>query len=231
MPSQILINEVSPNPETGNEWIEFIIKDETDQSPDVKNYTIFDSYHQIYKFNDEQFTEQLLVVEVSGLNNDRDSVILKDSEGNVLDSFSYTQTQKGFSWSKNTNNNFAITEPSRNQINPDNIIVEEDPKPSITLEPVSISPTPSPSQPLSPTPTNVIVSEPIINIFPSYHVYDLSKIKLMSEQKNFKERQTQLVFLEKNEEQSKILNAIIGSSLIILSSLFLIYVKVKNRHH
>ena len=231
MSSQILINEVFPNPETGNEWIEFIISDEANQSPDLKDCTIFDSYHQIYKFNDEQFTEQLLVVEVSGLNNDQDSVILKDSKGNVLDSFSYTQTQKGFSWSKNTDKNFVATEPSRNQINPDNAVVEEIPEPSTTMQPVSIPPTTTPSPSLSPTPTNAAANKLTINILPSYHAYDLSKIKLTSEHKNFKERQTQLVFLGKNEEQSKILNAIIGSSLIILSSLFLIYVKVKNRHH
>ena len=246
MQQKISINEIFPNPETQNEWVELKIDEETNQNSSLVNYTLFDSYHQICKFNNEQFTNQLLVVEVSGLNNDQDSVVLKDDIGNILDSFSYTQTQKGLSWSKDDNGNFIISEPSRNQINPSKTPTPTNIETSPSIEPTQISPSPSTSisssssPSLSPTKSVAAKStanakkediKQTISISSNYHSYDLNKIKLTSEQKIFKERLTRLVFLGKDEEQARVLNAIIGSSLIILSALFLIYVKVKNRHN
>jgi hypothetical protein len=247
----IYINEIHPNPETGNEWIELWIDGDANTINDfsLNNYTIFDSTRQIYKFSNEQFLNQLLVVEVSGLNNDLDSVILKDETGNILDSFSYTTTQKGLSFAREIgSNNFILNEASRNQINPRNTPAPTNLEISPTASPSTIqtSTSPSPtqipqirtsSQPTiilknpSPSQTTKTINLEEPDISPTYRPYDLSKINLKSEQKYFKERQTRLVFLGKNLKQTEIQNAIIGSSLIILSSIFLIYVKVKSKHN
>lgn len=266
MPTTIVINEIYPNPESGSEWIELKINEPSEQEISLRDYTIFDSYHQIYKFDVEQFSDQLLVVEVSGLNNDQDSVILKDENANILDSFTYTQTQKGLSFARQEENGaFVLSEASRNQPNPQltptptNLLVTptssmvsltQTPTPTATPSPPlpSISPSPIPSPIPSPTPSPVV----ILSIEPSsitkteenlptniaflpdnsinYHFYDLNKINLKTNAKDLTEQPTRLVLLGKNFKQTAILNAIIGSLLMILSSLFLIYVKVKSKH-
>lgn len=228
--SQILINEVYPNPESGSEWIEFITTEELAEDFSLINYTIFDSYHQIYKFSgDEEFNEQILVVEISGLNNDTDSVVFKDAEGNVLNSFTYTETSKGLSWAREINSDiFSIGQASPNAINP-----TLTPSPSPTVE-VTLATTPSttstPTGTIIPTVTPTDVS-PTPKINKEYHNYDLSKIKLKSQEKTFTDRAGQLAILAEEQGQAEILSAIIGSSLIIVSALFLIYVKVKSQHH
>ncbi len=223
MSLEILINEIYPNPESGSEWIEFLAIGQIDENLSLSNYTIFDSYHQIYKFSDEKFTDQILVIEVSGLNNDQDSVILKDSSGAVLDSFSYSETQKGLSWSREPETeNFILSETSKNLINPE-----------ITPTPTT-SPTPTTTPTPTSTPTETTTENPATTPSPTVYQqtkksykYDLNNIKLQIEEKPFSNRKTRLVFLGKTEGKTEILNAIIGSSLIILSSLFLIYVKIK----
>lgn len=230
---EILINEVYPNPESGSEWVEFLANGEIDENLNLSNYTIFDSYHQIYKFSDEKFTDQILVVEVSGLNNDQDSVILKDSNGAILDSFGYSETQKGLSWSREPETeNFILGATSKNLVNP-KVIPE-----------ISLSPTISPTLTLTstPSPTETTAINPTVSASPimypltstasqqkKSYKYDLNNIKLATEEKPFADRKTRLVFLGKTERKAEILNAIIGSSLIILSSLFLIYVKIKGK--
>ena len=240
MPPQIIINEMHPNPESGNEWIELWIDGDatTIDNFSLNNYTIFDSLRQIYKFTNEKFVNQLLVVEVSGLNNDQDSVVLKNEAGNTLDSFSYTTTQKGLSFARNLETgNFELENPSKNQINP---VKTPAPTTSITpaIEELSSSPTPefireitTPSITNTPTITQGLkpTLSPIIKSAQKYHEYDLSKVQLITRENIFKERLTRLVFLGKNEGQAEIINAIIGSLLIILSSAFLIYVRTKNK--
>lgn len=247
MPTTIVINEICPNPVSGSEWIELKINKPSEQEISLRDYTIFDSYHQIYKFDAEQFSNQLLVVEVNGLNNDQDSVILKDKNSNVLDSFSYTQTQKGLSFAREIDKNtFVLGPTSRNQINSTLIIAPTNleneptatPSPILSQAPLSPSPLPTPSSSatlsVEPTPTikkdNQSVELSLATTLAHYHSYDLSKIKLKAEEKYFQARNTRLVLLGQNFQQTTILNAIIGSLLIILSSLLLIYVKIKNKH-
>lgn len=246
MPLQILINEIHPNPETGNEWVELLASEPLADNFSLANYSISDSYHQIYKFSDEQFSNQLLVVEVSGLNNDQDSVVLKDPNDNILDYFAYTQTQKGLSWSLQFGtNDFILSEASRNLPNPTlTPVFTPTPTSIITLTPsvtITVTPTSTPTSTLTLTPTLTPTSAPgsaTLSAFPTTantasairHHYDLSKIKLQSNDKTFTERQTRLVLLSKIEGKIEILNAIIGSSLIILGSAFLLYVRIKNKH-
>jgi hypothetical protein len=232
---QILINEIYPNPETGSEWVELIVIEEIAEDFSLEAYTIFDSYHQIYKFSDkDKFIDQLLVVELSGLNNDQDSVVLKDAHGNILDSFSYIKTEKGKSWAREIDSNiFSLNEASRNSVNPP-ITATPSAEPSASVSTsLNITPTTitiAPIQTLTKTPT------PINSIYPSketrkYHYHDLQKIKLESQEKTFENRTGRLFFFGKKQGQAELVDAIIGSSLIILSSLFLIYAKIKNKYH
>lgn len=232
MSSQIIINEVHPNQESDNEWIEFLATETLPDDFSLNEYTIFDNSKQIYKFTTEKFINQLLVVELSGLNNDSDSVILKNSNGEVIDYFTYSKTEKGLSWFRTENGNFLLGEPSKNQNNP---IPSQgpslSPSPSHTPSPnynPSTSPSPSPSQSLSPallsnSPTPSI-SQAKINIRPQY-VYDLKKVKLEATESSLAKRNNRLVILSETEGQREFVNAIIGSSLIILSAIFIIYVK------
>ena len=235
MQAQIIINEIHPNPDSGSEWIELLlITEETDGSFSLTNFTIFDSARQIYKFTNEQFINKLLVIEVSGLNNDTDSVILKNELGNILDSFTYNQSEKGLSWSReNISNTFILTAPSRNLENL-HITPTQTPTPTLTLTAtITFTPTPTPTltPTTNPTPINNLVTTTPQKEIRQLTSYDLSKIKLNSQDKEMPERELRLVFIGKQIGQAEIINAIIGSFLIILSSIFLIYVKIKNKHH
>lgn len=224
MSSQIIINEVHPNQESGNEWVEFLTTETLPDDFSLSEYTIFDNSKQIYKFTTEKFINQLLVVELSGLNNDSDSVILKNNNGEIIDSFTYSKTEKGLSWFRAENGNFLLGESSKNQNNP---TPTQSPSPTTTPSD-NPSPSPSPSQSPSlallsnsPTPS---ISQAKINIRPQY-VYDLKKVKLEATESSLAKRNNRLVILSETEGQREFVNAIIGSSLIILSAIFIIYVK------
>lgn len=236
MESQILINEVYPNPELGSEWIELQLFDENEDI-NLENFTIFDSTRQIYKFSNEQFVNQLLVVEVSGLNNDADSVILKNELDNILDSFTYDQSEKGLSWSRENNSDaFALTIPSRNLENP---YISPTPTltPTLTITPSTPTPistlTPAASQKPNNIPTiplEIRSEQSTANNKQIFKEYDLSKIKLNSIDQEIQKRQLRLVFIGEQLGQAEVMNVIIGSFLIILSASFLLYVKIKNKH-
>lgn len=236
MEPEILINEVHPNPESGSEWIELLLVKEIDENFSLTNFTIFDNLRQIYKFSNELFINQLLVVEVSGLNNDTDSVILKDAQGNILDSFTYDKTEKGLSWSrKQLENIFILTSPSRNLQNP-----------SITLTPTPIvtsTPTQTPTQTTtsgasstenqatnSPEGSSQLNNHSTEQLGDLFKKYDLSKIKLTNHNQEIGNRKLRLVFLGTQLRRAEFLNAIIGSFLIIVSASFIIYAKIKNKH-
>lgn len=228
----ITINEVHPYPESGNEWVELFVNQELTEELNLNNYTLFDSIRLIHKFTDEKFSKQFLVVEVNGLNNDTDSVILKDSNNNILDIFTYEKTEKGLSWSKNfSNNTFVLSTSSRGLTNPNS-----------TPTPISITPILTPTTTHAPTsaPTNVTPSTtttPVITKTNSTTTNTIAqklispdKIKLSIIEKNYRNRNLRLVFLGELPERGLIINAIIGSLLIILGSVIFIYGKIKNHH-
>ena len=237
MEAQILINEIHPSPTSGSEWIELWLTNET-EAISLEGFSIFDNTRQIYEFTNEHFINQLLVIELSGLNNDGDSVILKNTENETLDSFTYDKTEKGLSWSRcEPNNTFILTSPSRNLINP---TITNSPTP-IATPTVNLTPT------LTPTLTQIITNSPTPAITPNtkpsekpllnagtkelHQKYDLSKIKLNDIDEKTQERTLRLVFIGEQLGQTEIMNVIIGSFLIILSASFLLYVKIKNKHH
>ena len=237
METKILINEVHPNPESGSEWIELWLTDQTENFS-LTNFTIFDNIRQIYKFSNEQFVNQLLVVEVSGLNNDTDSVILKNAQNEILDSFTYEKSEKGLSWAKDEiSNTFILTHPSRNLINP--IVANSltpTVAPSTTLVP-TLTPNPMQITTSNTGPSNVASENSLETSSNNQNTnqivkkYDLSKIKLSSSDLEMQKRQLRLVFIGEQLGQVEVINVIIGSFLIILSASFLLYVKIKNKHH
>lgn len=236
--SSILINEVHPNQESGSEWVELILVG--DEEINLLNYTIFDSAKQIYKFSNEQFVDDFLVVELSGLNNDQDSVVLKDNLGNVLDYFNYTSTTKGLSWAKLTNlSQFVLTEASRGLANP-----APTPTPTPTLTPtpaLSSAPTSTPSA-ATPTPANNShqtstpnstlsqITTTTTNKKIQYSYYQPNKIKLQANAPNQEERLSRLVLIGQKTATLELKNAIIGSLLLILGASCLLYVKFKKNH-
>lgn len=227
MSYQLLISEVYPNPDTGNEWIELLLINPENELVKLLNFTFFDSSREIFKFSNEQFIDQLLVVEVTGLNNDQDSVILKDNLGNIIDSHHYSSTQKGLSWSRNSSSNeFLLTNPSRNLINPVPIST-----PTSTL-----TPKPSPIYSISPS-----ISQPTSNQtqikndnknasqvkITQYPYYDLDNIQLQAIEMERERRLSKLVLVGQKNSTGEFRNAIIGSLLLILGALSLLYAKFK----
>lgn len=242
MPAKIIINEIHPNQESGSEWVELLATNEISEDFSLSGYAIFDSGKQIYKFTTEKFINQLLVVELSGLNNDTDDVILKNNNGEIVDSFTYTQTQKGWSWSRiDLDGNFLLTQPSKNQINPQptpslSPSLSQSPSPTLTTTPnptqtaTSPTPSPSPKESSEQKPIQTDNDQKIENLSKNY-IYDLSKIKLEATNSSPSAKNNRLVILSETKGQREIVSAIIGSSLIILSAVFIIYVKFKNRNN
>lgn len=237
--SAIFINEVHPNQEDSSEWVELILLGE-ETKVNLLNYTIFDNAKQIYKFSNEQFDNQLLVVELSGLNNDQDSVILKDNLGNVLDYFNYTSTTKGLSWTKIPGSSqFALMPPSRGLENP---TPTPTPTPSPTQAPTtaataapSSAPTTSQSGTIKQTNNleqdNAVPAEPILPIKKiQYPYYQLDKVQLQTAPIKKEERLSRLVIIGQKTATLELKNAIIGSLLLVFGACCLLYAKFKKNH-
>lgn len=235
----IIINEVHPNPENGSEWIELIITDfSTNQEYELNGLSLSDATKQIYQFPDEFIANQeYLVAEVTGLNNDQDSVILKDASGINIDSFSYTSTQKGLSWSRISEQQFVLNQPSKGLQNP-----SPTPSPSPSLDPSSIPilPTPSLTTTISLTPTQnqpINSSPPQPNKQQSHQVtkkpdwvktYPIQQMQLRATNKHVAEFASRLVILGDRQGQRDLQNAIMGSLLLLVSGALLLYGKIKS---
>jgi hypothetical protein len=118
------------------------------------------------------------------------------------------------------------------QINPSAIpTINTTPVPSVALAPsavVTASATPTTTQNANALPTG----QPQMSSAPQKtFTYDLSKVKLTTEEKIVINKASRLVILGKNQSQTEIINAIIGSLMIVLSSLYLIYVKRKSKQN
>jgi|SaaInlV_200m_DNA_3_1039701.scaffolds.fasta_scaffold00351_2 hypothetical protein len=137
--AQIIINEVFPAPEQGNEWIE--LYNPSDQEIDLTNWLLEDllsSPSVIAIIENQALSPQdYLVIELSSakLNNSADSVILKNSVAEIIDQMSYEKSETDWSWSRNNAGIFELTQPTKN-------ISNIFPNPSPTITPL---PTPSPS--------------------------------------------------------------------------------------
>jgi hypothetical protein len=216
---------------------------------DYLNFTISDDKRVIYTFHgDEVWVDNFLVIELSGLNNDQDSVILQDSKANVLDQMSYTATEKGLSWLRITQDEalFILGEASPNYANPNQDLNPTlIPSPSITP---NLSPTPSPQPLITPTPTihnksaklynnpesqqlelmnnslnhNQALSQQdlVNNYFANYQNHQNLQISYAQERQFPKSR---LVFLGQKILKRAFVDVIIGSSLLVIAAVLLSY--------
>lgn len=247
---KLIINEVFPNPETGSEWIEILCLLENQViANDYTNFSISDEKRIIYTFQgNEVWSNNFLVVEVSGLNNDQDSVILKDAEELIIDQMSYSSSEKNLSWLRIDPDeaNFILGEASPLFAN--HILPSATPSPSPTLTPIpspsianpSINSNPNiinaPTPITHPTGTNqnnndtknqqLSQKELAQNYFANYQNYQNLQITY-SQEKQFP--QTRLVFLGQKILKPAIIDAIIGSSLLVLAAILLSYENKEKR--
>jgi hypothetical protein len=157
----ILINEVFPAPTQGNEWIEIYNPDSFDHSlEDMQLYDQLSSPSLLHQWdsNATLASGQFVVIEVSNkLNNSGDGVTLKNSAGQVIDSFSFAIYQTDKSWALNETLQWVLSSPSKGVAN-----FEASSSPNPTPQP---SPVPSPS--VSPTPTESPSPSPSLQPTPS----------------------------------------------------------------
>lgn len=103
-PPEILLNEIHPAPEAGQEWIE-LYGITAANLPRLVGWTIEDASGVIFRFTSSsleniQLNEPLAVIELSSskLNNTGDSVLLMRADGSLADGVAYDKTDKGMSW-------------------------------------------------------------------------------------------------------------------------------------
>lgn len=235
--TQITINEVHPNPISDAEWVELqLIGDPL--TTNLNQYTLHDSTRQIYQFTTESFNPtNLLVVSVSGLNNDQDRVILKDTLGTIIDEFSYTTSTKGLSWARMVDHTFVLTQPSKGETNPH---ITPSPTPTttpaqnpISPSPTTITPSPKANTTTHPTPepsrqttNSTIITIPTLPLNTPYAFYALTDIQLATTSSTTTSL-NRLVLIEASDNQLILRNAIITSLLVIVLSSYLLYVKYK----
>jgi uncharacterized protein YdeI (BOF family) len=113
--SKVIINEVVPNPTTGNEWVE--LYNNNSSSIDISGGTLCDGRSEVCTIATLSGTiseNGFLVIEISGskLNNDGDLVILKDPSGNVVDTLDYfvLVPDKGQALARSSDKTWTITE-------------------------------------------------------------------------------------------------------------------------
>ncbi len=256
---ELIINEVFPNPDTGSEWIEiYHLGENLVIASDYAGFSLSDDKRIIYTFQgDELWSGNFLVIEVSGLNNDRDSVILQNAEELVIDQMSYPLSQKNLSWLRINPDEpiFILGEASPLQFN--SIPPSAPPNPSPTFSPLA-SPAPtSPSPNPSPNPNLNVMNTPMPTANPTntqQHNDDRKKTATEPDKKqsqqplsaealaqnyfaNYQDDhnlqityspekqfpQTRLVFLGQKMLKPAIIDAIIGSSLLILAAILLSY--------
>lgn len=150
--ASVVINEVYPNPQTGEpEWIELYNPDTT--SYDISTWKLQDVLSTpsvLHIFTNNTFIEatSYLTIDLTSqkLNNTADGVILFDQNGSTIDSMNYSSSETNKSWSRINQNEWILTTPTKGIHNP-----VPTPTPSLT-------PSPSPSPQSVPLDTIRVIS-------------------------------------------------------------------------
>ncbi|HEX9817831.1 MAG TPA: lamin tail domain-containing protein [Patescibacteria group bacterium] len=136
--AQVIINEVYPNPNTGEEeWVELYNRGE--EMVELTGWELWDQLSTPSRAHEFVESTQLagqefLVINLSNkLNNGGDIVVLKDGDGQKIDQFEYTSSSKGKSWARNPESptEIFLTEPSQGKTNP-SPIPDSDPSATYT---------------------------------------------------------------------------------------------------
>lgn len=244
----LIINEVFANPVSGSEWVEiFYLGENSPVASDYLNFTISDDKRVIYTFQgDEIWSDNFLVIEVSGLNNDQDSVILKDNNSNIIDQMNYSSTEKGLSWLRVNHEEtlFILGEPSPNLPNPiaypsptitpnPKLTPQATPKPSATTNPqlatnpdstnnTTTNKSGAVNSAQSATTSNILLSQQEL-VDRYFANYQKQKNFQINYPKDRQLRQARLVFLGQKILTKAVGDAIIGSSLLIIAAVLLSY--------
>jgi len=107
----IEISSLSPNPLSGDEWVELTNIDS--KTADLTGWLIIDSSNKKYAINSlilKQGETQRIYPGSVSLNNEGDVITLVDTNNNTIASFSYGQSNKGQIFSKSGNETQAIGE-------------------------------------------------------------------------------------------------------------------------
>ncbi|MGD9129491.1 MAG: lamin tail domain-containing protein [Candidatus Woesebacteria bacterium] len=179
--AQLVINEVYPQPDSGQEeWVELYLPTEQEgadplETLSLQGWTLWDELASpsiIYSFNSESISpgEYLLISLSSKLNNSGDAVILKNQDNELVDQMSYQNSQKNYSFARipNAEGDFqlSLATPGEENHSPSpTTSISSTPEPSLSpsanpspqASPTGMNPslTVSPSPSILPTPTNI----------------------------------------------------------------------------
>lgn len=162
----IYINEFMPNPNDENEWVE--IYNDNDYSVNLQNWYIDDI--ESGGSSPKQFSQtingkSLATIELSSsiLNNDADTVRILNSSQTEKNKTSYSSTQQGLTWSKQSNGEWCLTDPTKSSTNNSCKNPTSTPIPTATNTPTPTS-TPKPTSSLTPTPTKKLSPTPTLTL-------------------------------------------------------------------
>lgn len=99
-PTTIVLNEISPHPAAGEDWVE--LYNPTSTPVDLTNWTLSDSTSSMKTLTGSVPPQGYGVIDVSNrLNNTGDTVTLKDTSGAVIDTYTYSADPgSGQSWGR-----------------------------------------------------------------------------------------------------------------------------------
>ena len=149
--AQVIINEVYPNPNTGeDEWVE--LYNTTNQSIDLIDWKLWDlesSPGVAIQFDQSTILEAagFLIVDLHNtLNNTGDTLLLKNPQDELIDTLGYTASTKGKSWARDPSNHAVLFEtvPTKGEAN--------------------VVPTPTPTSTPATTPNSTILSPTLSEI-------------------------------------------------------------------
>jgi hypothetical protein len=171
--AQVVINEVHPNPSTGNDWVE--LKNLSASAVALSGWTLEDSSSAMT--TTPGFTTQILpsggygVFDVgTRLNNGGDQVKLKNPLGSIIDQMSYASSILDQSWARQPDGsgNFVLSAKTPSQSN--DPLVSPIPSPTATPTPApsgEASPSPTPTAQPSPSPSASPTQLPTATLLPS----------------------------------------------------------------
>ena len=108
----VRLNEVMPDPAEGPEWVE-IVSATPDRTIPLDGLELHDAVGKIMKITGQLSPNQtVLVIELSSarFNNTGDSVYLKKTNGTVIDTLTYADSQEGLSWARDAQGAWRETE-------------------------------------------------------------------------------------------------------------------------
>jgi hypothetical protein len=237
--AQVIINELYPNPNTDeSEWAE--LRNAGGSPVDLTGWQLWDELssaslvHTLGSSTQLAAGELLVITLKSVLNNTGDGLVLKNTAGEVVDTFSYPSSTKGLSWARDSADPSVIFEtlPSAGAINPA-------PTPSPTPAP---TPTPTPTPPKDPSGAPTVHPTPLVNhpnqpvatpslttqipdFSPFLYPPGVLEPKLSVDGPHFSDA-ANLAFSERPDLERGALSVIMGSLLLLIPG----FVYVKNRH-